>query len=475
MALRVSENHLLFRIPLNAPADADRLLFFHGLQAFGVVGPNLRASQRPVLTRQACYPFPDLPKALYLFVPMDLFDSLSGSEQKAFLFRHADAYLFAWNRKHTESRLAARGQAPDYEPEKEGRYWQCDRGHAWVHDPFHCDVEEKAAEGPRWVTAEEVASGRTFLDQDFGAYEQAVASLLNCWAIADERFEMLPENAPLSENKRGQKKSRYYSPAGTRSHFVPKCEGVTEEALPKVADWLLSRIPDDHPLSQRMTFREDTYYFEPVQTNGLFMLHRDVFQLEDHLMHLGHLAEREGIDAALGDERFLKFFVQPVGLDAPLPYEVVKTNKLYPELPMAYFLAGLDGERPHAQALGFYQVLEFAHTRGSEARSLQALIETIPEPVLRQSYRTAVDAEEGDVLSDITTRKGKVDPAATAYVIEEEMRHPTVHAGEARPGQNEAIHPFAMHQFEPRFRQITRLARELARYVVAQSGTYVDA
>lgn len=474
MALRVSENHLLFRIPVNVPADADRLLFFHGLQAFGVVGPHLRISQRPMLTRQACYPFPDLPKALYLFVPMDLFESLSGEEQKAFLFQNADAYLFAWNWNHPESRLTARGQSPSYEPEREGRYWQCDGGHAWVHDPFHCNVEEKAA-GESWsATAEEVASGRTFLDQDFNAYEQAVASLLNCWVIADERFEMLPENDPLNDSKPVRKR-RHEGPAESESYLVPKGDGMTEEALPQVAEWLLSRIPDDHPLFQRTTFRDDTYYFEPIQTNSLFMLHRDVFQLEEHLMHLGHLAEREGIESALGDERFLNFFVQPAGLDAPLPYEVVNTNKLYPELPMAYFLAGLDGERPHAQALGFYQVLEFAHTRDDEARSLQELIERIPDGVLLQSYRTAVHAEEGDVLGDIVTRKGKLDRTAIAHIVEEEMRHPTVHAGKARPSQNEAIHPFAMHQFEPRFRQITRLARELARYVVAQSGTYVEA
>jgi hypothetical protein len=246
-------------------------------------------------------------------------------------------------------------------------------------------------------------------------------------------------------------------------------EGNTEESLPWISEWLLSRIPEDHPLLQRTTFREDTYYFDPVQPDNLLLSHSQVFQLEQNLMHLGHRAESEGLKTVLEDARSRGFFVQPVGLKEPLPYEICQNDQLYPELPMAYFLAGLEGERPHAQALGFYQVLEYSHCQKEGVSGLQELLQTIPESVLRESYYRAIERDDSDAL-DLNTAKGKLDKGRMAKLIEDEIRNPSVHAGEAREGQNEAIHPFAMHQFAPRFRQAVRLTRELARFLVGETG-----
>ncbi|MDG4868646.1 hypothetical protein P8631_11605 [Guyparkeria sp. 1SP6A2] len=462
MALRVSENHVLYRVALNGSDEIDRLIFFHGLEAFGVVGPHL-GSQRPVITRQAFYAFPQLPKALYLFVPLEQLDGKAAAERHDIVFRHADAYLFRWNHEHPESRLNARGSVPTFESERNGQYIHSDAGHTWVHDPFRCDIEEKASAGPQRVTAEEVCSGQCLIDHHFKAYEQAIERLLDCWVVACDRFELLDQASPAESNpeRRGSLEQRL-------CRTFPKVQHPTSDWAESVARTLLSQVPEDHPLLDQAHFSKDLFTYEPAFGESPLLSHSVVMRLEQDLMSLGYHAETDGLEQILFEDRFLRHFVQPHGLDNPIPHGVVRENKLYDELAMAYFIAGLDADRPHAQALGFYQAIEYTiQPKGNAEAAVQRYLQNMNTAELQRCYKIAIEGAE-DALQ-LRGGKGGIDRGAMAELIVTEMRNPTVHSGTSRSGQHPAIHPYASQQFTPRFRQLVRLSREVARHCVAKS------
>lgn len=461
MPLRVAENRILYRIPLNAPEDLDRLVFFHGLDAFGVIGPNL-GSQRPVLTRQAYYPYPKLPKALYLFAPADRLDQYSPAERHEYIFSHADAYLFRWNQDHPESRLNARGTSPDFEPDRHGQYIHCDAGHSWVHDPLHYDPDEQPS-GPHQATAEETISGRSLLDNRFDDYERAVGALLRSWVIACDRFDLLPDKCRnrSSTDRRTTLEERY-------SRLVPKGADPSENSLRATADWLLSLVPEDHPLLEHAHFSDEVFSYEPVTGESRLLSYSEVRALEQALLGLGHAGDRDEIETILNQPQHLKHLVHPVSLDTAVPHEVVHQDNLYSATAMAYFLAGLNGDRPHAQVMGYFQVLEHVMHVEIRKRKLQPLLQAMPSSDLERCYAIALGGEE-DALS-VRGPKGKLDRAALAGLLIKEMRNPAVHAGSARPGQAPPVRPYAAYQFEPRFRQLVRIAREIARYWVSRSG-----
>ncbi|MFO7581761.1 hypothetical protein [Guyparkeria sp.] len=464
MAVRMSEKHVLHRIPLNGADDIDRLIFFHGLEAFGVVGPNL-GSQRPVITRQAFYAFPQLPKALYLFVPLEQLEGKSRAERHAFIFQHADAYLFRWNHEHPESRLNARGSVPTFESERNGQYIHSDGGHTWVHGPFRCDIEEKAKAGPRRMTAEEVCSGQHLIDQRFKEYEQAIERLLDSWVVACDRFELLDEPTSTGGNPltHGQLEERL-------SRRFPKTDTPTSDRAESFARMLLNQVPVDHPLLDQAEFSEEVFCYEPASPESMLLSYSVLMRLEQGLTSLGYFAEAHGLDRVLFEDGFLWYFVQPNGLDNPIPHCIVHEDHLYDELAMAYFVAGLDADRPHAQALGFYQTIENTTQPdgGSKAKAaVQNYLETMNAADLRRCYKVAINASE-DALR-LRGKKGGVDLSAMADLIVTEMRNPTVHSGTARSGQHQAIHPYASEQFTPRFNQAVRLSREIARHCVATS------
>lgn len=462
--LRVSKHHLLFQVPLNAPADVDRLIFFYGLEAFGVVGPNLIQSRRPMLTRQAFYPFVELPKALYLFVPLTRFGKASVEEVRFYLLAHADAYLFAWNQKHPESRLNARGTVPTYDQEREGRYIQCDAGHTWVHDPFRCNIAEKIAQGPRWSTAEEVSSGRTLLEQHFETYERAVDVLNYRWAIAHDFFERANE----LEGRSGSFVERCI-------RWIPKYPHQTHQTLETNAEWLLGKAIKDHPELRDVTGCGKPFIYEPVSMDRLQVLaYREVRQLEDHLPGMAWMAEEEGVKRMMEDPRLRRSFVSLISHEEELPHEVVQTNAIYPELPMAYFIAGLNGDRPYAQALGYYQVLEFTarqlNNRG-DVSALKALLQDkqrLPDSVLKELYAIAI-AEDADALG-LQLPSGRFDRNGISERIYQQLRNPTVHAGGNRDAEPASMSPYSVEQFTPVFRQTVRLTRELARHFVGASS-----
>lgn len=462
MALRVAENRVLYRIPLNAADDLESLIFFHGLDAFGVVAPHL-GSRRPVLTRQAYYAYPELPKALYLFAPLDSIERQAPAERHEFIFSRADAYLFRWNETHPESRLNARGNSPDFEPDRDGQYIHCDGGHTWVHDPMHCDPDERDP-GPFWANAEETASGRTLLDARFDQYEQAVGGLLQSWVIACYRFDLLPDKYRTESGSSASSlmEERY-------SRLVPKGMQPTPESLNATAEWLLSLVPSDHPLRDNIHFRDEVFTYQPVTADVTLLSYREVQALERMLLGLGHDGDRDGIETILKDPRRLKHYVQPVPLDTPIPHEHVRQESLYSGTAMSYFLAGLNGDRPHAQVLGYFQVLEHAMHTQLEKGGLQSLLEAMPDAVLGQCYTTAIGGE-ADALQ-ARGPNGGLNRATLTNLITKEMRDPSVHAGNPRPGQSPPVDPYAAHQFQPRFRQTVAITREIARYWVSQTAS----
>ncbi|MCE8002825.1 methylamine utilization protein MauJ [Billgrantia ethanolica] len=136
----------------------------------------------------------------------------------------------------------------------------------------------------------------------------------------------------------------------------------------------------------------------------------------------------------------------------------------------------LEAERPHAQALGFYQVLEYEARRhglgrGSDLAALKNLlmdVKSLPHELLHQAYCTAFP--EGDDVYGLKSLKGKIDRGKLGEVIYEVLRNPVVHAGGYGRKDEMGIPPYSLEQFAPSFKQTVCLTRELARHFVAQSG-----
>ncbi|MGB4600621.1 MAG: hypothetical protein WBI04_11715 [Trichlorobacter sp.] len=486
MARLVSEHHLLFQLPLNASQDVDRLIFFYGLEAFGVVGPFL-GSRRPMFTRQAFYPFAELPKALYLFVPLERYHQSSAEKLRCYLLEHADAYLFTWNQQHPESRLNARGVAPMYEEEREGRYIHCDAGHTWVHDPLRCNMSQKAEQGPFECTTEEISSGHSQFELYFDDYERSATALSNNWAIANDSFNLLP-NSPNEQNVRMVDK-----------RFYP-----TKDAAQAHADWLLNHVLKDYNKHDNAIHNNETYIYEPVRMDRSQVLtYREVRRLEDDLLGMAHKVEGLGVERFMKDLKAQKLFVSLGRYIQERPPEVVWADSLYPELPMAYFIAGLNGDRPYAQALGYYQVLEFAARQvddqansldidnqvccphcheeippmnnykiktSKDEKMLKNLLEDkqrLPDSVLKTIYSVAI-ADDADALK-FRKSSGCFDRHGIAKKIYKHLRNPTVHAGESKGTATDSVHPYSLEQFTLMFQQTVRLTRELARHFVGLS------
>lgn len=453
MAIRVSEHHILFRLPLNAAQDVDRLIFFYGLEAFGVVGPFL-GSRRPMFTRQAFYPFAELPKALYLFVFSERYRQASPEELRSYLLSHADAYLFTWNQQHPESRLNARGVAPIYEEEREGGYIHCDAGHTWVHDPLRCDMIQKVEQGPHWSTTEEISSGRNLFEHHFNVYERSVETLNDNWAIANDDFNFVKNQVRM----------------------VSKSCYQTKEAAQAHADWLLNHVLKDSSGLETITNHDETYIYEPVRMDRSQVLtYREVRQLENNLLNIAYKVEQVGIKNVMEDPIHRKLCVALDCQMKELSDKVVPADTIYPELPMAYFIAGLNGDRPYAQALGYYQVLEFTARQmnrredqiGGDESALKCLLNDkhrLPDSTLKAIYSVAI-ADGADALG-LRRPSGRFNRNGIAEKIYKHLRNPTVHAGESRGTSADSVHPYAQEQFTPIFQQTVRLTRELARHFV---------
>lgn len=464
MPAPVSRNHDLYRIPLNSAEDADRLVLFYGLETFGAVAPNL-GSRRPVLTRQAYYPLTEVPKAFYLFVPRALLQNATALEARSYILGQADAYLFAWNWRHPESRLNARGRVTEYEAEWEGRYVHSDGGHSWVHDPDRCDIDGKAAEGPRRCTAEEVSSGHHLFENRFRAYQHAVRELVNRQVMANDHFDLLAE--PQHDERPLERFVRFIGPNNPP---------LTDEGAAAMAERLLARVPDDHPVLHDAPYRNETYLYEPIRASRAQVLsYEEVREIEQHVSGLAQAAERDGLKRIMEDDQYRSFFVSVHSREDYLPHEVVHADRIYADLPMAYFIAGLDADRPHAQAIGFYQALEHAaremNKRG-DLGNLQALLEDkrrLPDATLDALYQTTL-ARQPDALG-LRNANGRFDRASVATHIYRRLRNPTFHAGgTGGPAERPSLPPYTTEQFSPEFQQTMHLTRELARHCVETSG-----
>ncbi len=423
-----------------------------------------------MLTRQAFYPFAELPKAFYIFVRLERLNDFTHDQVRSYLLTHSDAYIFSWNLKRPDSRLNARGITPTYEEEREGRYIHCDGGHVWVHDPFHCNIKEKVDRGPWRASAEEVASGRILFENHFDAYEKRVCTLNENWIIANDCFDRLPQNKCKSECF----PERYIG-------YQPKSPPLTYQELNTYARWLRSQVPnaDNDPTLTNSSHRDDTFIYEPFRLDRSRMLtHREVMELERNISAMGYHVELDGLEKVFEEPQFLNFITQLHNREEGLPLEVIHADGMFPELPMAYFIAGLNGDRPHAQALAYYQVLEFVARRskfvrkksdsGFDEQALKSLLEDkqrLSNEALDLIYQVALKGEP-DVLS-LRTPDGRFERGPMAERIYRGIRNPTVHV--AGKSDNDSIAPYSMEQFTPLFQQTIRLTRELARHWVNES------
>jgi hypothetical protein len=465
VGLKVGQELILFRLPLGGVEALEDLVFCYGLESYGVIAPNL-GSLRPQVTRQALYSFRELPKAIYLFVSENRIKELDRESIRAFLLQQADAYVFKWNKKSIESRLHARGSVPNYQEERADHYVNSDGGCSWVHDSLSRRALE--VEGVYRASAGDLGSGRNLLERCFSRYERDVSSLRNSWIAANEIFQFLPEREG-------------WTPGGLENEIVRLnfLQARTQEDAEIYANFLSERargnisrgIPEE-------AYRDKTEIYKPFRLNGQWLEFKDVSSLENNMMGLGHHVERRGMPELLEYERAKEtaFFTRAGPQGPHLNWDQAYSNITYPELPMGYFVAGLEAERPHAQALGFYQVLEYEARRhglgrGSDLAALKNLlmdVELLPHEFLHQAYCTAFP--EGDDVYGLKGLKGKIDRGKLGEVIYEVLRNPVVHAGGYGRKDEMAIPPYSLGQFAPSFKQTVCLTRELARHFVAQSG-----
>lgn len=469
MGLKVGEDVILFRLPLGKTESLESLVFCHGLETYGVIAPNL-GGYRPRVTRQPLYSLKELPKSLYLFVSEKRIEGLDSSETGAFLLQQADAYVYEWNEVNPESRLHARGSAPIYEEERDDNYVNSDGGGSWVHDPLTRIALE--AEGVHRASAEDLGSGKNILDNSFSRYEKDVLLLSKQWVIANEVFRFLPG------------KEKYYSSAidaeVVRLHpLQARNRREAESNANLFRDKAKAHMPEG---IKKEEFCDKSFIYKPFRLNGEWLTYTEVMELEQKVLGMGHHVNESGILEVLGRERVKEtaFLTCPYPFEKHLDWRSVYTKKLYPELPMGYFIAGIEADRPHAQALGFYQVMEHEARRhgmanGNDQAALKNLLmdtgllshEQLEKVFCRAFY-------EGDDICGLRGSRGNLDRSKLGEIIYGSLRNPVVHAGGYGRNGEVAISPYSVKQFSPRFMRIVRITRELARHFVSRTGAYSE-
>ncbi|MCE8011802.1 hypothetical protein [Billgrantia desiderata] len=462
MGLKVDKDLILFRLPLGGVDGLEKLVFCHGLETYGVIASNLGAL-RPHLSRQPLYAYSEIPKAILLFVRESRIKEMRRQEIGQFLLQQADAYVFEWNKRIPESRLHARGTVPEYEEKREGRYIHTDASHAWVHDPIRQRALE--TEGVYRASAEDMGSGRNIIDDVLSQCEKEVLLLCDQWMVANEAFRYLPEGVN-DTSKRFPELIR-----------LGVMQAKSQDEAECCADFFSDKASRNIPvaLPKGAVFNKN-FVYKAFLLSGKWLAFSEVIQLEKNLISLGHHVERSGMKQLLERECNNPFFTNPYPFKSNLEWEEVRVEKVYPVLPMGYFVSGLEMERPHGKALSFYQVLEYEarrHRRGNECdkSALKNLIgskELLPDAELRHVFSLGIGGDE-DVFG-IKSKKGKIDRQKLGDLIYENLRNPVVHAGGYGKSGEAATPPYSIEQFRPHFQQLVRLARELARYFVTESS-----
>ena len=183
----MTKYHCPIKVPLNHSEDIDRILFFYGLDWFGAVASNL-ANHRPVLTRQLLYYYPDLPKAFYLFIPLDEHEAMTLSELRTKILHVVDSYLFAYNCIHPDCKSNARGKGMRYTRDDLKKHVLSDGGRVQIHDPFKYAFDDRQVGYVHKMTDEESTCGRVLIEEKWKKFERELDNLIHSYAIISKRI-----------------------------------------------------------------------------------------------------------------------------------------------------------------------------------------------------------------------------------------------------------------------------------------------
>lgn len=473
--LKVDKVYVLFRVPLESAETVERPVFCRGLQTFGVIASNLQA-HRHVIGRQAMYNFRTLPKALYLFVPEGFARAKRTAHLRGFLNQQADAYVFHWNWRHPYSRMCATGEIPDYEEERHEDYVHSDAGQTWIHDPLTAYFRKN--DGHHRLRAKDLCSGARLIDEAFHEYEKTVDSLRHQRIIANELLRFLPFRG--KENPASYKNEMY---------SVSCLHGESDSYVYQLADSLRELAKENGEAEKSFgAHRDETFIYKPFMLgeDDLWLTHSQVSDLERNLLGLGHRVQQDGFEQVIERERNgdYAFFTRAGPQGAHLGADDIYATTVYPELPMAYFIAGMESARPRAQAVGYYQVLEhevrrreYEGTQGRSKDDLKALKSLVEDKALISDrvFRRIIDEafpDSDETAAYFVGKKGAVRRHEVAVHLYKRMRNPTVHAGGFGGSRADAvIKPYSEDEFSEEFAHAVSLAKEIARCLVGIRGS----
>ncbi len=452
--LRVTEKHLLIKIPLNYGCDIDRVLFFHGLEWFGAVASDL-TSYQPVLTRQPFYYYPDLQKAFYLFVPLVAADNKNVSTLRSEIFCIVDNYLFAYNCRHPGCRANARGKGINLEPDDHKKCINCDGGRVWVHDPFRYAFDDKPKGYIHQKTDEECTSGRCLIDQEWKLFESKLRNLVNSYIAVKS---VHPPNTDHF------KKSDFTSIDELKSS-IHNFSALAEKMGGEGYEYLSNYIAIYNPIK----FEGSRFFpLEPLLT-----LEWDVIS-----SMLPYKVEKSNtIDDFFTDQNCKQLLEMMHYYEENIPFEIVHVNNLYDPWRLGYFFSGLNGDRPFSQFLNFYNLLEAEFGDGSESLNLKTLIEDqnrFPNSIFKNAFNEA--SKTGETSITIKGNGDERDRVLISKTIYYRIRNRIVHAKRTekyKEKDESPIKPFTDDELNQQLDFWVVFVRELTRHLICSNPSKI--
>lgn len=459
--MQVSDNYHMISIPLNYGNHIDKILFFHGLEWFGVITSEL-LGYRPFITRQHTYYYPDLKKRFYLFFDKK-YSNLGYREifNKGLII--ADNYLFKYNCLNKHIQTNARGSSSyEYEYDTDKKYIDSDGVKAKIHDPVAYAFDGKGIEYVHTTTNEELFCGRRLIDDEWKKFSTKIDNILFSYAVIIKNIDEI--NNEYSEFKGPFlcKKNQFenFDKIKKSIWFNDKFNANKMTNEDRSDEF---RIINSEQMEQSYrTFIDNTKFiiYEPAKFDEVkFASLEDLLRLEDRVKNIGIYLEREGELDFFNDERLNGFMDYVRNGRNILPFENIKATNYYQHDLLGYFFSGLNGDRPYSQFLNYYNVLEMTMKENEDLRNLINDKNIFTNKIISDSVETASRVSKINPIK--MTRKGGWNRDCIAEVIYKKIRNPIVHSRE-----NSRINAFSFDEFDNELDFWVVFVRELARTII---------
>lgn len=421
-------------IPLNYSSHIEGLVFFHGLKWFGIIAPHL-SGHNYVLTRQPLYYYPDLPKAFYLCIPMS--DSQKGVVTGNRILHTIDSYMFQFNNDNNNTQTNARGK-PIKISLDEGRKWvSSDGGTARVHHPGQYSFLGKPREYIHQRTDEELYSGSRIIDEEWKVFETRLQRIIGSY---------IPINKEIANSYLAHRRDRDDPidapelPLLAKSNFKSVEEVENFFRLVRENNVRREWIKDERI---RNALKGETTVIDPVEYDTKMFLPLTKLRLFPDLIALiANQIEKSGIEAVFKKDFLENYAYRYLNSGYSSPdfrpkLEIIHLENYLDSDNLAYFFSGINGDRPYAQFLNFYHVLEFEFRGTDELASLKTVLQNksmFPDGKLEDIFRIACEkANNENEIIGFKTKTGGWERHEIAKTIYSELRNPIVHSKKYHP------------------------------------------